>query len=299
MVRPVISILITAALLLPGSVHAAETVKLRPLAPIYVDSKGGGIRHPEGVGCGGNSTLVVADTGSARLLTYAISAETAAVKGEFALAQLPYPIKAQVNSGGDIVALDGKSRRIVRISSTGEFKGFIDIGGVTGSVVPRSFRIGPEDALYIIDVFSARLIVADSSGKARLQIPFPKGAGFLSDLAVDKKGDAFLIDSVGKRIFAARKGASEMVPLTESLGEDVDFPTSIAVDDRGRLFVGDQNGGGIVVIGPDGSFRGRQLAMGWKNSFLRYPSDLCIDGSGTLFVADRGNNRVQSFAIVQ
>ena len=43
--------------------QAAEPLKFRQMAPIYVDGKGGGIKQPEGVSCRGNA-LVVADTGS-------------------------------------------------------------------------------------------------------------------------------------------------------------------------------------------------------------------------------------------
>ena len=299
MAKAIRIILLVAAVILPRDLLAAEAVKLRPLAPIYVDSKGGGIRQPEGVGCSGKSLLVVADTGNGRLLTYAISGDAAVSKAEIALPQLPYPIKVQSDSKGEILALDGKSRRIVRISPSGEFKGYVDAGGVTGTVVPRSFRVDGDDTLYVLDIFSGRLIVADPSGKVLREIPFPKDAGFFSDLAVDRKGNVFLVDSAGKRVFVAKKGANEIVALTANIGEDVDFPTSIAVDDRGRLFVGDQNGGGIVVFGSDGTFRGRHLAMGWKESFLRYPSEVCITASGILYVADRGNNRVQAFLITE
>ncbi len=292
-------LLIAAAVLLPGILSAADALKLRPLAPVSVDSKGGGMRLPEGVGSDGKSLLVVADTGNGRLLTYGITADAAAAKGEIVLPELPSPLKVQVDPRGAILALDGKSRRIVRVSPSGGFQGYVDVAGAAGAVVPRSFRVDGEGLLYLLDVFSGRLIVADPSGKVLRELPFPKEARFFSDLAVDGKGDVFLIDSVGRRVFAARKGAGGIAPLTGDIGGDADFPTSIAVDGRGRLFVGDQNGGGIVVFGPDGAFRGRQLSMGWKESFLRYPSDLCIGGGDTLYVADRGNNRVQAFQIVQ
>lgn len=299
MARALISMLSMAAVFMPGVLFAAETMKLRPLAPIYVDTKGGGMRQPEGVWCGTKPVLVVADTGNGRLLAYEISGDTTVSKAEFALPQLPYPIKVQVDSKGEMLALDGKSRRIVRVSPSGEFKGYVEPSGVAGTVVPRSFRVDGEDALHILDVFGRRLITADLSGKARQEIPFPKGAAFLSDLAVDRKGNVFLVDSLGKRVFAAKKGSTEIVPFTEVFGEDVNFPTSVAVDEKGMVFVGDQNGGGVVVFGPDGSFRGRQLAMGWKDAFLRYPSDLCHNGGGALYVADRENNRVQSFVVTQ
>ncbi len=75
------------------------------------------------------------------------------------------------------------------------------------------------------------------------------------------------------------------------------FPTAIAVDGQGRIFLADQNGDGIVILGADGSFRGRQAGTGWKEGSLRYPSGLCAGPAGTIFVADRENGRVQMFAV--
>jgi hypothetical protein len=78
----------------------------------------------------------------------------------------------------------------------------------------------------------------------------------------------------------------------------VEFPTAIAVDPDGRLFLVDEHGGGIVILGRDGSFRGRQLGTGWKEGFLRYPAGACVLAGTSLVVAERGNHRVQVFAIV-
>jgi len=127
------------------------------------------------------------------------------------------------------------------------------------------------------------------------QIAFPQPHGFVSDLAVGAKDTVFLLDSVEKRLYVAARDATAAIPLTGSMREDMDFPAAIAADDRGRLLVADQNGGGIVILGQDGSFRGRQSAFGWKEGFLRYPGELCLDANGTLFVADRENNRIQVF----
>ena len=75
------------------------------------------------------------------------------------------------------------------------------------------------------------------------------------------------------------------------------MPTSLVSDDTGRLFVSDQNSGTILVVGPDGTFLGRQGGPGWKTALLRSPAQLCLDGQGRLMVADRDNHRVQVFAL--
>lgn len=272
---------------------AAEMVKLRTTAPIYLDGKGTGVKQPEGVGCG-KSQLVVADTGNSRILRYTITGTSLTPIASIVLPQFPYPIRAQVDSKGEIYALDGKQRRIGRISPSGEFKGYVDVQTVAvGTVVPRSIRVGRDDNLYILDVFSARVLVLDSAGTVQREIPFPEEYGFFSDLAVDPGGKIFLIDSVGRRLYSASKGAGTFQAASESLDEHVNFPTSLTVDGRGTVFVIDQNGGGIVILGPDGSFRGRHLGMGWKDGFLRYPAQACIDENGNFFIANRENNRIE------
>jgi hypothetical protein len=279
--------------------HAAEQIKFRQMAPIYVDGKGAGIRQPEGLACRTN-TLVVADTGNGRLLRYTIAGENWTPGGEVVLPQLPSPIRVDVNSKGEILALDGSSRKIVRVASSGEFLGYVvPAGEVRGAIVPRSLRLDGQDNLYLLDVFSARVLVLDPSGKVQREIPFPKEYGFFSDLAVDAGGNVYLLDSVRKRVYKAAKNSSEAVPLTGSLLEDAYFPASIATDRQGTIFLVDQNGSGIVILGPDGSFRGRRLSMGWKEGFLRYPAQMCVTENGAAFIADRGNNRVDGFLITE
>ncbi len=67
----------------------------------------------------------------------------------------------------------------------------------------------------------------------------------------------------------------------------------------GRLLLVDQHGQGLVVLGLDGAFQGRFLAMGWSEGAVYYPSQLCVSDAGTAFVADRGNHRVQLFTMTQ
>ncbi|MHB1024588.1 MAG: NHL repeat-containing protein [Desulfobacteria bacterium] len=292
-------VLVSMTLAAAGGSHAADTVKFKQMAPIYVDGKGAGIRQPEGVACRGNA-LVVADTGNGRLLRYTIAGDSWTPGGEIVLPQLPSPIRVDVNSKGEIFVLDGASRKIARIAPSGDFLGYVAPSAeVQGAVVPRSLRLDGQDNLYLLDVFSARLLVLDPSGKLQREIPFPKGYGFLSDLAVDAVGNVYLLDSVRKRVYKVAKNSAEAVPLTGSLQEEAYFPTSIATDKQGTIFLVDQNGSGVVLLGPDGSFRGRRLSMGWKEGFLRYPAQMCVTENGAAFIADRGNNRVDGFLITE
>jgi hypothetical protein len=286
-------------LLVVSAATASEGAKLRPILILYADNKGFGLRQPQGVACDGKSLLAVADTGNRRLVRYTIEGDRVQPAGEIRLNEIPYPIKIQVGSKAELFALDGRSRRIARISPSGEFKGYVPLAGEgsAGPSVPRSFAIDREDNLFVLDVAQARVLVLSPDGKSLRQIAFPTEEGFLSDLAVDDRDTVFAIDSVGRRVFAAKRTDARLAPLTGPMKEDMAFPTAIAVDGQGRIFIADLNEGGIVILGTDGSFRGRQAGMGWKEGLLRGPSGLCAGIAGTIFVADRDNNRVQMFAV--
>ena len=57
--------------------------------------------------------------------------------------------------------------------------------------VPRSFKIDTNNNIYILDIFTGRVLVLNPEGKYQKQIPFPKDYGFFSDLAVDSKGTLY------------------------------------------------------------------------------------------------------------
>jgi sugar lactone lactonase YvrE len=280
---------------------AGERVRFRYTTAIYVDEKGASLRQPEGVACDDKGTLIVGDTVNNRLLRYSVEERAVKPVGEIRVAELTNPIRIQMNSKGEIFALDGKQRRIARFDPKGVFKRYVtpEGGPPPATFIPRSFKIDRADSIFILDVFSGRVLVLDPQGKYQRHLEIPKDVGFISDLAVDFKGAIFLLDSMKATVWVAARDAQSFSPLTKSLREHLSFPTSLTVDGRGVLYLVDENGGGIVILGQDGSFLGRQLALGWNEGLLYYPSQMCLDEAGRVFIADRGNSRVQVFSIVR
>jgi sugar lactone lactonase YvrE len=286
---------------LPLSSFGAETVKLRSIVSVYFDSKAGSIKLPEGVACSEKSVFIVADTGNNRLLRYTF--QEGVVKGgeEIKVPELPYPIRVQLNSAGEIFALDGKLRRIARLNPDGTFKSYIDPEGLPSAttVVPKSFRIDNKDNIYILDIYSDRILVLDPAGKYLKHIELPKDYGFISDFAVGPTGTVYLLDSVKTMVYSSSQESKDFSPLTVSMKEDMNFPATITVDKSGAIYLADLMGSAITILGQDGSFRGHQSGFGWKEGLVRYPSQLCINEKEEIFVADRENSRVQIFTLVR
>ena len=293
--------LVLAILSFSVKTFSAETVKLRYLQSVYFDEKGGGLKQPEGVACNEKSLLVVGDTGNDRLVKYTFQDKSLKSGSEIRIPQLTNPIRVQINSKGEIFVLDGKKRRIIRLNPDGTFKGYVDAEGIPSpsTFVPRSFKIDRNNNIYILDIFTGRVLVLNSEGKYQKQIPFPKDYGFFSDLSVDSKGTLVLVNCVKAMVFSAAKDSNTFSPLTKNLREYLNFPTSITTDNRGTIYIVDENGSGIVILGQDGSFQGRQLNMGWNEGLLYFPSQMCVDEKGEVFIADRGNSRIQIFTLVK
>jgi sugar lactone lactonase YvrE len=263
---------------------------------IYADANGVGLKRPEGVACGEN-ILVVADTGNNRLVRYGYDGSAVTAEAEFPLGK-SNPVLLQVNSKGEIHFIDGRERRIFVFKASGERVGFLNPQSTPSSkdIVPKSFRIDQNDKIYILDIFSQHVIILDSDWQFSKKIPLPESDGFFSDLAIDGQGKIYVLDSVEAVVHSSAKGADTFTPFTGSMKEIVNFPARLSIDDRGVLYLVDQNGSGLGLVAPDGSLLGRRLGLGWNKSGLYYPSQICISG-GNVFIADRNNNRVQMFSV--
>ncbi|MFH1216983.1 MAG: NHL repeat-containing protein [Pseudomonadota bacterium] len=278
---------------------SAETARIKHLVSVYVDNEGNKLKDPEGVACQGDSFLV-ADTGNSRIVRYSFKNATLAAEGQFPL-EKAYPITIQVNSKGEIYYLDGVSRRITVLTASGEPKGVMKFDGVpeAESLMLRNFKIDSQDNINLLDIFSERVVIVNSGGKFVKSIPFPGGYGFFSDLAIDGRGKVFLLDSINATVYGQNEQGDGFSPLSKNMKEYMNFPTGIALDRSGQIFLTDQFGSGLVLIGRDGAFLGRKISMGWIDSLLFYPSQICINSTDEIFIADRSNSRVQVFGLVE
>ncbi len=288
-----------ATVLLAKASFGADAVKLRYLQSFYVDGKEIGLKVPEGVGCDDKGRFIVADSGNGRLVEFAVVDGKPVPDKEIRLPEMPFPMRVRVNSKGEIFVLDGREKRLLRLSAGGEFRGYVDASGMPSpaTVVARSFDLGKDDSVYLLDVFAGRVLVLAPDGTFARQVDFPKDYEVVSDLAVDRAGTIYLVDSVRASVYVAAKGSAQFAPLTGSLKETMKFPATMTTDGRGNIYLADKNGGVVFVLGPDGALKGEHLRLGWTEGLLYYPEQMCINDREEMAIADRGNNRVQLFSI--
>jgi sugar lactone lactonase YvrE len=287
-------IMVACSAVFAASSFAATPLKIKFIQSVYDDEKETSLKNPEGVACT-DDYFIVADTGSNRLVKYTYEDKAAKVVEP----EIPVisPIHVQVNSKGEIYAIDGRDRRIAIFNPDGTGKGYLSAKGspVSRKMVPRSFKIDRNDKIYILDLADGVVLILDSDGNYLRHVPFPEPAGFFSDLAVDSKGTVFLVDSTEVAVYSAAPDADQFSLISSGIKEYTNFPTSIALDNGGIIYLVDKHGGSLVMLNPDGSFLGHKFGYGWKDSQFFYPTSLCISESGNFIIADRGNNRVQLF----
>jgi streptogramin lyase len=205
------------------------------------------------------------------------------------------PTRAQFDSKGNLYVLDGKTRRIFKLDPKGAVLGALDPKGGPTTTLPVAFKLDVNDNMYVVDAVGAKVIVLDPAGAVTRQLDLPKGLSAVKDVHVDVAGNVYVVDGIAAALWVSEKGTAAFKPFTASMKDKMNFPVYVT-GNRGRIFLVDQYGNGVVVLGADGAYQGRQLAIGWGDGSLYYPSQMCMTGAGEAFIADRGNNRVQVFS---
>lgn len=154
---------------------------------------------------------------------------------------------------------------------------------------------------------------ADGGPATQAPIGFPQGS------AVDGAGDVFVADYADSEVreisprgtitvVAGSGSACASAPACGDGGPatsaQLSFPTAVAVDSRGELFIADAGdeeirmvAKGIItrVAGTGGECQGGSCGDGTaaRSATLNSPDGVAVDGAGNLFIADTGDDQVR------
>jgi hypothetical protein len=278
----------------------AQGLVLKHELSIYADEKNVGLRSPTGVACS-SQEIVVSDTGNGRLVRYALKERVLSPGVPLTVDQVKRPGQAQLLPDGRLFVLDGRSRSIAILDAKGAYAGRVEFGGDpnAAAIVPGAFEVDAAGNVVVLDLASRAVLFVERGATVTRRVPLPAlERAVFSDIAVDPAGTVYAVEAVSATLWAAQKADAAFKQVSKGLKDYMSFPGELRVV-RGALAVVDQNGGGIVTVGLDGNYRGRQLALGWSEGLVYYPSQFCVTEGGELFLADRGNDRVQLFTILK
>ena len=135
-----------------------------------------------------------------------------------------------------------------------------------------------------------------------------QGRGFNNpvDLAVNSRGIVHVLNRAGPEVGVriAYKRITRCTPDEEYLGEfctggtgdgQLWWPSSLAFDDEGRLYVADEALNRISIFDQDGKFLHKWGVVGSEAGQFSRPSFIAFDCDQNLLVADSLNHRVQRY----
>jgi sugar lactone lactonase YvrE len=242
---------------------------------------------PEGLAVDASGNIYVADslnnsirkvTQSGQVTTLAGASFDGSDDGGGSAARFHWPRDVVVAPSGTIYVVDQGNATIRKVTSSGDVTTFAGLAGSTGAVdgVGTSARF--RDPWGLGFDLLGNIYVADSANNAIRKIT-PEG----------------LVSTLGTLV--VREGSAD------GFGTNARFksPNGIAADRLGNVFVADTNNHTIRKIAPSGevtTFAGSAGVSGSTNGTgnaarFYYPTDLAIDSSGNLYVADELNNSVR------
>jgi tripartite motif-containing protein 71 len=268
----------------------------------------GTLSAPQGIAVRG-SRLAVADDRNHRIAIFDTGGHLLTTVGSGPgpnPGQLSNPYDVAGDAAGRLYVADDLNHRIVRYSSAPKYpyKGRWGSYGIKPGQLayPRGVAVDAQGMVYVADTGNDRIDVYDRgatllrafgfSGRATGQFDEPLG------VAADGSGVRAVVDSVNGRVqllgpdgaVVAQWGSPApgptLLPHAVAVAFDAAGNADVLDQRRSRIVVFSRASGGVIrTIGAPGSGPGQMLS----------PSDLTIDPSGRIWVADTGNGRVVRF----
>jgi DNA-binding beta-propeller fold protein YncE len=181
--------------------------------------------------------------------------------------------------------------------------------------IPDGVAVDSAGTMYVADRLNNRIQTFTSSGRFLDAWGGPPGAADRQfnapyGVAVDGLGHVYVADTQNNRIqklsstgrFLAKWGhnGGDGTPGTGN-GEFTD-PRGVAVDDAGNVYVADHGNNRLQKFSPTGRFLARWGANGGDGTAgsgdgeFRIPRGIAVDHAGHVYVADKGNHRIQELS---
>jgi uncharacterized protein (TIGR03437 family) len=257
--------------------------------------------------------------------------------GPAASAQLLNPQGLALDAKGNLYIADASNHRVRMVTPSGIIGTIAGPGVLAPDIIdspepvyseiftPVGLAVGGDGSVYFSDVDNNRVrkvnpdgtisnvagngtpgFSGDGAAAGSAQLNGPQG------LAIDSAGNLYIADSNNNRIRRITRGLITTVAGTGGAGFSGDggaataaqlaFPTGIALDAPGNLYIADANNSRIRKVAPDGlitTIAGAPVA-GFSGdggpatlAQLHAPLNVAVDNAGRIYIADRDNHRVR------
>jgi DNA-binding beta-propeller fold protein YncE len=257
------------------------------------------LAYPRGVAADPAGNVYVADTGNDRIDVFDRGGTLLRSFGTSgrAVGQFDEPLGVAADASGVRAVTDAVNGRVQLLGPEGSVLATWGSPAPGPTLLPDPVAVAFDAGgnAYVLDQRRSRILVFDratgrpartigsqGSGPGQLQAP--------SALTIDSGGTIWVADTGNDRVVRFSTGGAYLGAIT-----GIGTPRGIAVaPDGSRMYLVDGNA--IGVWEADGSSEIEEFGGGGsKLGKLNAPAQITVDAAGNLWVADRGNNRVQEF----
>ena len=266
---------------------------------------------PYGVALDGAGNAYVADDINHRIVKLAGDLTFQRAWGSFGEGpgQLAFPRALAADPAGDTYVADTANGRIQVFDPTGTFvRAFGVSGRALGAMTgPRGLATDPAGGLLVSDTVANRLELfapgSDAFAAVWNSVAGPRpGFRAPAGIAVDPRGPVYVADPGRERILRLWGDGtflSELGGPAAAGGARLSAAGAVAVAPAsGRLYLADSGHNRVLEYSPEGSLLASWGAAGGNGSAgtgpgeFNDPASVAVDRTGSVYVADRRNNRV-------
>jgi len=207
------------------------------------------------------------------------------------------PYGVAIDDTGRIYLSEIQTGMVKVLSPAGVLTDKIDLSLAVGRpVAPGRITIGRDGRLYIADLRANEILIFNLRGDFLQAL---QGFAYLQKSAI--VGDKIIgLSAHGKAVHLFDKAGVPLLSFGdhgEEAERNVSFPTGFAVDAKGRLWIADAFQHRLKIFSLDGRHLFNFGRMEEETGGFFFPVDLCFGDKGTLYVLEKGAERIQIFQV--
>ncbi len=231
------------------------------------------LSSPYGVAVDAYGNVYVADTGNSQVVKFGVGGALPTTVG----AGLSFPSGVAVDAAGNVYIADTGNSRVVRVPVGGGAQTTVG----SGFSYPSGVAVDPGGNIIVADTNHNRVMLVQAPPSVSAPTLIMGGLSYPETAVYDPPTGGYLIaDSGNNRVLSVNGNQVSVV------GSSFNYPSGVAVDNIGNIYVADSGNGQVVEVPWSG---GTQYAIG---SGFGTPAALALDGNGNLYVADSSANTV-------
>jgi DNA-binding beta-propeller fold protein YncE len=223
------------------------------------------------------------------------------------------PVGVAVDADGMVYVTDMDNHRVQKFTSDGEF---VLTWGIQGSGdgefnQPHGITVDFHGLVYVADRNNNRIQIFEPDGTFIKRFGFDPVLIYPVAVAVDRHGFIYVLDC-GHRVlkFSAdgecitQWGKDDGSDTTGSGDGEFEYPSDIALDSQGNIYVVDSGNHRIQKFTSNGRFitkwgsNNGDGTMGSGDGEFHNPYGIAVDSEGSVYISDTDNLRIQVFRIL-